>query len=212
MYLVTRPSFTANREQIFDELWPDNDPASASNSLNQSLFFLRRELDPWFEDDLSVDYVAVQGELVWLNSRLVQANSADFLTAAHLALKGGVEFPVTGDVLMSYKGQFAPEFEYDEWAMAWRIRLHTTFLELSTRAVTRATEVGELVLARDFAVHSLAIDPDNPEMEWALIWLLWHSGARAAATAQYQHLAATQRADGVDPTSLEAIVSCPKPT
>ena len=46
MYLITRPSFTANREQVLDALWPDADPASSSNSLNQSLYFLRREIDP----------------------------------------------------------------------------------------------------------------------------------------------------------------------
>jgi len=212
MYLVTRPSFTANREQVFDELWPDNDPASASNSLNQSLYFLRRELDPWFEDDLTVDYVAVQGELVWLNSRLVRAKSVDFFGAAQAGLRSGLDLAAISDVLLAYEGRFAPEFEYEEWAMSWRSRLHTAFLELSSRAVARAIDAGELALARDVAVHALGIDSDNPELERTLVWLLWQLGARAAAMAQYQHLVAHEDADGLESVALDEIVSSPKPT
>ena len=61
MLLVTRPGHTATREQVLDELWPDSDPESAANNLNQSLYFLRRDIDPWFEDDISVEYVGLQG-------------------------------------------------------------------------------------------------------------------------------------------------------
>ncbi len=60
MFLVTRPNFTATREQVLEELWPDNDPSSASNSLNQSLYFLRRDIDPWYEDDMSLEYIAIR--------------------------------------------------------------------------------------------------------------------------------------------------------
>ena len=75
MYLVTRPAFCANREQILDELWPDGDRSSASNSLNQSLYFLRREFDPWYEDGVSVDYLTFQGDLVWLIPILPQSRA-----------------------------------------------------------------------------------------------------------------------------------------
>jgi hypothetical protein len=47
LYLVTRPDLAANREQVMDSLWPDQNPKSAMNSLHQTLFFLRRELEPW---------------------------------------------------------------------------------------------------------------------------------------------------------------------
>ena len=73
MYLVTRPGHTATREQVLDELWPDNDPGSASNSLNQTLYFLRREIDPWYEDDVSIEYVFFEGDLLWLDPESSQS-------------------------------------------------------------------------------------------------------------------------------------------
>ena len=83
MFLITRPGFVANREQIIDELWPESDPASGTNNLNQSLYYLRRDIDPWYEDDLSLDYVRFQGDLVWLERDLVSAESVQFITVAH---------------------------------------------------------------------------------------------------------------------------------
>jgi DNA-binding SARP family transcriptional activator len=212
MYLLTRPGFTANREQVLDELWPETDPNSASNSLNQSLYFLRREFDPWYEDDLSIDYVAVQGELVWLDSRLVTSDSAEFLAAAHVAMHDrlGPESALT--VLMSYRGPFAPEFEYDDWAMSWRTKAHAAFLELSNTALDDAVDRMDLVTARDIATHALDVDSENRDLESKLIWLYWHMGSRAAASAQYQHLASRDRLDGLEPSPLQAIVSPPKPT
>ncbi len=207
MYLLTRPAFAANREQVFDELWPDTDPASASNSLNQSLYFLRRDLDPWYEDDLSVDYVALQGELVWLDPKLVKPESVGFLSAAQQSLKATPSFEIVLDVLGQYRGPFAPEFEYEEWAMAWRSRVHTCFLELAARTVDRAIREGELAAARDAAVYTLEVDPANPEIERRLVWLLWHLGARSAAAAQHQHLVNSERQDGLESESLEELVT-----
>ncbi len=183
MFLLTRPAFTANREQVFDELWPENDPASASNSLNQSLYFLRRELDPWYEDDLSVDYVALQGELVWLDPALAKAESVSFLVAAQQALKTSPPVDTVVDLLTRYRGPFAPEFEYEEWAMSWRSRIHTAFLELASRTVDRAIREGDLSAARDMAVCCLELEPDDSDLEGRLVWLYWHLGARAAAAA-----------------------------
>jgi DNA-binding SARP family transcriptional activator len=211
MYLVTRPGFTANREQIFDELWPDNDPASASNSLNQSLYFLRRELDPWYEDDFSVDYVALQGELVWLDPKLVGSDSAKFMLDAQKAMRSHPPLAEIADLVAGYRGPFAPEFEYEEWAMAWRSRVHATFLELASRTIDRALLANDLAGARDVAVSALEADPDNAEIERSLVWLYWHLGARGAAHAQYDHLASLERADGLEPTPLEAVVARTRP-
>ena len=211
MFLLTRPAFTANRDQVFDELWPDNDPASASNSLNQSLYFLRRELDPWYEDDLSVDYVALQGELVWLDPTLVEAESVAFLAAVQQAIKTTPPIDDVVDLVTRYRGPFAPEFEYEEWAMSWRSRVHTAFLELASRAVDRAIREGDLSSARDVAVCCLELEPDDSDLEGRLVWLYWHLGARAAAAAQYEHLAGRERLDGVHVTPLQAIVSQSRP-
>jgi DNA-binding SARP family transcriptional activator len=211
MYLVTRPAFSANREQVLDELWPETDPSSGSNSLNQTLYFLRRELDPWYEDDFSVDYIAFQGELIWLDPALVMVESVSFFGAAQELMRKPAQLDAVIDVLVRYRGPFAPEFEYEEWAMAWRSRVHATFLELASRTLERAIREGDLEAARDIAVYCLEVEPDNPDVERRLIWLYWHLGARAAAATQHDHLMRIERSDGVDPTPLEELVRQPLP-
>jgi hypothetical protein len=161
--------------------------------------------------DISVDYVALQGELVWIDPSLVRAESATFLSSAQAAMRTRPPVSDVVELLASYGGPFAPEFEYEEWAMAWRTRVHTAFLELGSRTSDRAVAEGDLGSARDIAVTSLDVDPENADLERRLVWLYWHLGARAAASAQFDHLVARERADGLDPLPLEVLVTTPKP-
>ena len=45
-FLLTRPRFAATRDEVMDALWPEFDPADALNSLNQTVYFLRRVFEP----------------------------------------------------------------------------------------------------------------------------------------------------------------------
>ena len=56
-FLITRPGMSAARDQVVDALWPDQDPDAASNSLNQTVYFLRRVFEPQYAEDLSPGYV-----------------------------------------------------------------------------------------------------------------------------------------------------------
>jgi hypothetical protein len=134
MYLVTRPNFTATRDQVLEELWPENDPGSAANSLNQSLYFLRRDIDPWYEDDLAIEYVPFEGDLVWLDPEMVRVASADFLASLRSARRD-LDGSTALTLISGYHGHFAPEFEYDEWAITWRTRVHVAFLEYTQGVV-----------------------------------------------------------------------------
>jgi DNA-binding SARP family transcriptional activator len=206
MFLVTRPQLTATREQALDQLWPDADPDSATNSLNQSLYFLRRDIDPWYEDGLSVDYVHFEGDLIWLDADLTRIQSSAFMKAIRETRRGGGQSSVGVSVLKDYTGRFAPEFEYDEWAIAWRQRLHAEFLEFSTATLDQLEASGDLAEARDCASHVLDIDSTAREIEQRLIRIYWRLGARSAASSQFEHLVAGDRADGLDPPSIDELI------
>jgi DNA-binding SARP family transcriptional activator len=207
MYLVTKPNFTAAREQVLDELWRDADPVGASNSLNQTLYFLRREIDPWYEDDLSADYVGYQGELLWLDPDLVRVASAEFLTSARTMLARAFTATDALALMTKYAGQFSPEFEYEEWAISWRLRVHASYLNVVHSAMQQLIEHSDLRGARDVALVALATDPSAADLERALIWTYARMGAASAALAQYQHLATRERADGLDPPTFEELTS-----
>ena len=44
-FLLTRPAMSSTRDQVLDALWPELDPLDALNSLNQTVYFLRRVLE-----------------------------------------------------------------------------------------------------------------------------------------------------------------------
>jgi DNA-binding SARP family transcriptional activator len=203
MFLVTRPQLTATREQVLDQLWPDADPDSASNSLNQSLYFLRRDIDPWYEDGLSIDYLHFEGDILWLDADLTRIQSSSFMQAVRDTQRAGNPTSMAAAALREYAGRFAPEFEYDEWAIGWRHRLHAEFLGLAAATLGELENSGDLSEARDIASHVLDIDSTAREIEQRLIGIYWKLGARSAALSQYAHLVAADRADGLEPPSIE---------
>ena len=194
-----------------DELWPDTEPSSASNSLNQSLYFLRREINPWHEDDLAVDYINFAGDILWLDTEIVAASSVDFLHRLRIDQRSHDPDTIL-EILSGYSGQFAPEFEYEEWATAWRSRVHAGFLEFAHRSIRLLSRHGKLADARDVALSAFEADPEARDIELELISLYWRLGARSAARAQYAHLAAQERSDGLEPTPFEEICAIVSPS
>jgi two-component SAPR family response regulator len=207
MYLVTRPNYTATRDQIVEDLWPDGETNAGLNSLNQSLYFIRREVDPWYEDDLSTEYFVYQSELVSLDPDLVRVDSTDFVGRSRDLLAEQFSATDAIQLIERYRGQFCPEFEYEEWSLAWRTRVHGAYLDFAGNAMVLLAERGALRPACDIALKVLRVDPSAVDIERRLIWLYWHTGARSSAQTHYAHLAARERDDGLDPDPLETIVA-----
>ena len=205
-YLLTRPNFTATREQVLDDLWPDGDPESGANSLNQSLHFLRREIDPWYEMGVSHDYVYFEGELVGLDRELVRPASTEFLRDIRSIELASLRPKEAMALVSRYSGQFCPEFEYDEWAIAWRTRVHAAYLDFILRAIERLAASANLSEAADLAIMALNADPSATDVECSLIWLYGQLGSRSAAETQYTHLAAAYRSDGLDPPAFTELI------
>jgi len=204
MFLVTRPGFVANREQIIDELWPESDPSSGTNNLNQSLYYLRREIDPWYEDDFSLDYVRFQGDLVWLERDLVTTDSLQFI---EVAKDVGHDLRRAMALLADYSGQFAPEFEYDEWAISWRSRVHSTFLELANVTIDELVRSRDLPAAARVGSGALQVDPEATDIERRLVWLYGQMGLESAARTQHAHLSRLDAANGDQPTPIEDLLT-----
>jgi hypothetical protein len=74
-YLLTRERFSATRDEVVDALWPDTAPEVAVNSLNQTVYFLRRVFEPGYKDDLSAGYVQHDSDVLWLDQDLIASRS-----------------------------------------------------------------------------------------------------------------------------------------
>ncbi len=189
LFLVSRPRQTATREQVFEALWPDLDADQAANSLHQTLYFLRRELvsEPRSGKPI-VEYVPVESELIYLEPDLVQIESVAFVRQASEARNREPWSQSVIPLLHSYQGQFAPEFEYEEWAIRWREQAHTTFLDLAEQAARVRMDEEHAPEAAAILRHALAVDPSAHELKPLMAAALHLSGSLAAARHVYDQI------------------------
>ena len=204
-FLLTKPAMSSTRDQVLDALWPDLDPVDALNSLNQTVYFLRRVFEERYVDDLSPGYLRHESDLIWLDQELVASRSND----CRALIKA---FPISPSpdqvaaLVDLYRGRFALDFEYEEWASPYRDWLHASYLEIVERAVLADLEAGHFDRGIGLARRALDVDPSAENVEVSLLRLYRASGAHAAAAEQYVHYASTLREQlGVEPPPLESL-------
>jgi ATP/maltotriose-dependent transcriptional regulator MalT/DNA-binding SARP family transcriptional activator len=199
--LLTQPDFSATREHVIDSLWPENDPDSALNSLNQTVYFLRRVFEPRFAEEISPGYVGQDGETIWLDEQLVDCRSRRCL--ALIRSMPGEPTP-EGSVALAtqYRGRFALDFAYEEWSASYRDGIHASYLRVMEHAIGLDLDNGHLGRGTFLAERAAEIDPDAEEIQVALVRLYRHSGAHAAASEQYAHYARAVEEMGLEPTAF----------
>lgn len=203
-FLLTKPGFAATRDQVLEALWPDLEPSVAVNSLNQTVYFLRRVFEPHFREDESAEYVKHDGEIVRLDPSLVSSQSSRCQSLANSA-RSGLNSNLVDLLLAEYHGRFAMDFEYEDWASPYRETLHAAYLDVVEQAVRYYFDLGDFDRAARLARGAIAIDPEAEPIEAALLRLYRNTGSHAAAAEQYSHYTAADRAEGVEPRSLEDV-------
>ena len=182
--LVANYGSTLTREMALEALWPDADPASAVNSLNQAVFQLRRQLDPAFREGDSPQYVLSSVDSVQLNADLVTTDLNEFRAlAAELRLTHATPTPEQLTRLVeAIRGEFLGELRYEDWAATIRTAVHSEVREVLLRLSN-----GEFGIGADLAVRSacavLSLDPYDDAAQIALVRQLEASGRRSVARA-----------------------------
>ncbi len=204
-FLVTRHEMSASRDQVLDALWPDLDPEIAVNSLNQTIYFLRRVFEESYSEDLTPGYVHHDSDVIWLDPDLVSSRSV----VCRQLIKDFPPRPDPEDVdrlTLAYRGRFALDFEYEEWAAAYRDTLHAAYLEIVERAVLDDFTSGHYDRGIKVARRAMEVDPTAEQIEVCLLRLYRVTGAHAAAAEQYAHYSAVVREElGVEPPPLESL-------
>jgi DNA-binding SARP family transcriptional activator len=204
-FLLTRPDFSSTRDQVLDALWPELDPADALNSLNQTVYFLRRVLEDPYVEDQSPGYVHHNSDLIWLDGELV-ASRSNLCRRLIKRLPADPEPAEVEALVETYRGRFALDFEYEEWATPYRDWLHASFLEIVERAVSNDLESGHFDRGIRLAQRVLDVDSAAEHVEVSLLRLYRASGAHAAAAEQYGHYATVMRDQlGIEPPPLESL-------
>jgi DNA-binding SARP family transcriptional activator len=200
-YLLTRPRFAATREEAVENLWPDQEPTAALNSLNQTVYFLRRVFEPDYREDLSPGYVMQDGEMVWLDSDLIGARSRRCLDL--IAAMPAEPHPEEAVGLATeYGGRFALDFAYEDWATSYRDSLHAAYLRVIELSVRNGMDSGQYLHGTYLAERASEVDPEAEEIQLALVQLYRMAGAHAAAAEKYGQYASAMRNLGLDPVPL----------
>ena len=204
-FLITRPEMSATRDQVLDALWPETDPEVAVNSLNQTLYFLRRVLEESYSDDLSPGYVHHDSDVVWLDRELVTSRSVRCRNL--IREMSNPSSPDEVETLsLSYRGRFALDFEYEEWAAGYRDSLHAAYLEIIERSVLDDFRSGHYDRGIRVARRALEVDASAEQVEVSLLRLYRVTGAHAAAAEQYAHYATVMREEyGIEPPPLDTL-------
>jgi ATP/maltotriose-dependent transcriptional regulator MalT/DNA-binding SARP family transcriptional activator len=203
--LLTRPAATATREEVMDSLWPNIDPDAATNSLNQTIYFLRRVFEPDYDEDTSPGYLRQESDLVFLDTELVQSASS-----ICTSLIGRIQKDPSPDLVerlsLVYSGKFASDFAYEDWANDYRDWLHVAYLELLEKAITRDIAAGKFERGLLLARRALGLDPRLEAFGLSLLKLLKGAGAHSAAAEQYERYATLLREEiGIEPLPFDAL-------
>jgi ATP/maltotriose-dependent transcriptional regulator MalT/DNA-binding SARP family transcriptional activator len=204
-YLLTRERFSATRDEVVDALWPDTAPEVAVNSLNQTVYFLRRVFEPGYKEDISAGYVQHDSDVLWLDQDLISSRSQ-----ACRELMGDLpDDPSPTDALRLselYRNRFALDFSYEDWAVPYRDSQHVGYLRVIEAAVSRDLETGHWARGIVLARRALEIEPEQESLELCLLRLYRATGAHSAAAEQYAHYAAYLRDElGVEPPALSTL-------
>ena len=204
-YLLTRSQFSATREEVMEAMWPDMDPSSAINSLNQSVYFLRRVFEPEYSEETSAGYVHQDSDVLWLDDELIESRSSRcvFLLAEWERSRS----PMSARRLSEeYSGKFALDFSYEDWSVDFREWLHVAYLRSIETQIKADIDAGDFDSGVWMTRRALEIDPRHDDLELSLLRLLRSAGAHSAAAEQYARYSNVLRNDlGVEPPSLDSL-------
>jgi DNA-binding SARP family transcriptional activator/tetratricopeptide (TPR) repeat protein len=147
------------RETVLEALWPEADPGAAVNNLNQSVYQLRRLLDPDYHDGDGVPYIVATSDQVGFDPRLVRTDLEEFrrLRSRMKTIESVPERKAAvQQVLCLVTGEYLADARYEGWADP-----HLLAVELEVREALLPVALGEFL-------------PDDPETGLA--------AARALAT------------------------------
>ncbi len=181
--LLTHLRGSLPRDQVLDLLWPDADPDAAINSLNQTVFQLRRVLDPGYKDRESPTYITSSTDAVGLDPDLIRTDVDEFRTAAahlHEATDSRMRTAAAEAMVSLARGEFLAELRYEDWVAEAQSAVHA---ELRMHLLPLAR--GEWDVPADMCIRAagslITLDRFDEAAHLALVDRLLAAGRRSAA-------------------------------
>jgi DNA-binding SARP family transcriptional activator len=172
------------RDQAIDLLWPDADPSAAVNSLNQTVFQLRRLFEPSYREGESAQYLISNVDTIHLNRELV-VTDLNAIRRLNLEIQKPDDMASRSDrvhrLVDLVRGEYLADLKYEDWVAKAQMSVHSevrgALLPIARGEVINP--VHESVLQAGCALA--LIDPFDEGAHVAMIRQLAGSGRRNQA-------------------------------
>lgn len=200
-YLAVEAARSHRRDTLAGMFWPEQKQEIALKNLRQSLYRLRNALGEPSADSEIAPYLLVTPQTVQFNpaadcsldtaqfSALIAECRAhrhrriEVCGSCHARLKQAIDL---------YRGDFLEGFGlldsagFEEWMLLEREAFHRQALDALVRLAGFAEARADYDAAAAYAWRQIELEPWREEAHRQLMRLLWRSGQRSAAVAQYE--------------------------
>ena len=203
-YLVAHFGESISRDAILDALWPETLLTAGVNSLNQTIFQLRRQIDPEYRDGVSPPYLLSTNESIELNPDLVRVDWSELSRRLSALHSESERREAARFALRVLRGQFLFESVYDDWASGPRQRIHHT-IRSALLPVSTSEQIPPDIRVR-IAESLVVLDEYDELAHVSLARALALSGRRVAGLRIIRELASRLHDESVGPSELVVAV------
>lgn len=186
--LAQEPRRPVRREELIEQLWPNQLPDVGRNRLRVALTYLRQILEP-DPDDQGTVVIADRRE-VKLSADSLTTDTLEFesnLTKAARARDEAERVAHLDAAVAQYQSDFLPEFE-EHWITAERQRLADAYQLALRRLVKAHMNIRQFDRALGAAQRAVRADPYREETHRLLMQVYSALGRPTAALRQYKEL------------------------
>ena len=171
------------RDMAVDLLWPEADADSAVNNLNQTVFQLRRHIDPQYRGGESPEYIISTSDQVALNPDLVVTDLAELRRLpARLTISDWSQRQTAARRAIDLvRGEFLADLRYETWAGTQQMVVHNEVREHLLPIALAPVSAYDLEISTQAAAALLALDPFDENATLALAECFAQGGRRVAA-------------------------------
>ena len=181
--LAARAHLDLSRDVCVETLWPTADADAGVNNLNQTVFQLRRFIDPAYRGGDSPEYITSTSDRVSLNPELVHTDLAE-IRRVHPRLEGADwthRQLAARRAVGLVRGEFLADLAYEEWSYSNQLRVHGEVRDILLPIALAAPGEYELDICIQAASALLLLDPWDERAVVALADGLARSGRKVAA-------------------------------
>lgn len=187
-FLLSRPRHACSRDELLAEFWPEVEPAAARNRLQVAVSGLRRVLQEVtnlqvieyadggyrINPDLVVDTDVERFEKALASARRAERSDPD-----------GGALAAYQEAIGLYRGDFASDVPYEQWALLPRESLRLTYIDALDRVGRIQFRMGKLDDCITTGLRMLAVDPCREDAHRLLMRCYAAQGRTYQALRQY---------------------------